>query len=149
MHRIYGAIIEIVAASVFLIPILGLYGKYIVRNTRRILAYIALGFYFVAVLSLVGFPNVIAINIDFTINIIPFIDMAADFVNACLNVLLFVPLGVFLPLLWDKYRDIKSTMLVICTCIIDIPCYKLCIHTSVTGHLWMNLFYHRYRVTAI
>lgn len=38
--------------------------------------------------------------------------MAADFVNACLNVLLFVPLGVFLPLLWDKYRDIKSTMLV-------------------------------------
>lgn len=51
-------------------------------------------------------------KIDFTINVIPFVDMISDFVNACLNVLLFVPLGIFLPVLWDKYRNIKKTMFV-------------------------------------
>lgn len=45
------------------------------------------------------------------INIVPFVNMVSDFVNACLNVLLFVPFGIFLPMLWNKYRNVKSTML--------------------------------------
>ena len=112
MHRIYGALIEILAASVFIIPLFGLYGKFVVHNLKRTLLYIVFGFYVVAVLALVGFPSIISMNLDFTINVIPFVDMVSDFINACLNVLLFVPLGIFLPMLWDEYRSIKKTMLV-------------------------------------
>lgn len=111
MHRIYSALIDIVAAAIFIVPLLALYGKISLRSLKQTLIYIVFAFYLVAVLSLVGFPSVLSLNLDFTINIIPFADMISDFVNACLNVLLFVPLGFLLPMLWKKYKAIKNTML--------------------------------------
>ena len=93
MHRIYSALIDIVAAAIFIVPLLALYGKISLRSLKQTLIYIVFAFYLVAVLSLVGFPSVLSLNLDFTINIIPLVDMISDFVNACLNVLLFVPLG--------------------------------------------------------
>ena len=36
--------------------------------------------------------------------------MIPDFANACLNVLLFIPFGFFLPTLWEKFRNVKSTI---------------------------------------
>ena len=92
MHRIYSALIDIVAAAIFIVPLLALYGKISLRSLKQTLIYIVFAFYLVAVLSLVGFPSVLSLNLDFTINIIPLVDMISDFVNACLNVLLFVPL---------------------------------------------------------
>ena len=81
-----------------------------------------LGFYFTAVLALVGFPNIASLEIDFAVNVIPFLDMVSDFTNACLNILLFVPFGFFLPILWDKFRNIKNIALVgfIATSLIEI-----------------------------
>ena len=111
MHRIYSALIDIVAAAIFIVPLLALYGKISLRSLKQTLIYIVFAFYLVAVLSLVGFPSVLSLNVDFTINIIPLVDMISDFVNACLNVLLFVPLGFLLPMLWKKYKAIKNTML--------------------------------------
>ena len=111
MHRIYSALIDIVAAAIFIVPLLALYGKISLRSLKQTLIYIVFAFYLVAVLSLVGFPSVLSLNLDFTINIIPLVDMISDFVNACLNVLLFVPLGFLLPMLWKKYKAIKNTML--------------------------------------
>lgn len=111
MYRIYATFIEIIAAAVFLIPILGLYGRRKALNLKQTLLYILFGFYLIAVLSLVGFPNVISNNLDLTINVIPFLDMIADYKNAFLNILLFLPLGIFLPMLWDNYRNIKKTLL--------------------------------------
>lgn len=112
MHRIYAAFIEMLAASVFVIPIFSIYGKCRIHNLKRTLLYMIFGFYLVAVLFLVGFPSLAFIRFDFSINVIPFVNMPADVRNTCLNVLMFVPLGIFLPVLWDEYRNIKSTMLV-------------------------------------
>lgn len=44
------------------------------------------------------------------------------FVNACLNILLFVPFGFFLPMLWSKFRSNKSTVLMglITSCIVEV-----------------------------
>lgn len=111
MHRIYSTFVEMIAAGIFILPIFSIYGKFIFHSLKRTIMYIIFGFYLVAVLALVGFPNIAYIRFDLTINVIPFVGMASDFHNACLNVLLFVPLGIFLPLLWDKYRDIKSTLI--------------------------------------
>ncbi len=66
------------------------------------------GFYLTAVLALVGFPNIISLKVELTVNIIPFVYMINDFTNACLNVLLFVPFGFFLPVLWKKFRNAKK-----------------------------------------
>lgn len=62
-------------------------------------------------LVLVGFPNLMTLNIDLSVNIIPFLDMIPDFKNACLNVLLFVPFGIFLPALWSGFRSLRRTVL--------------------------------------
>ena len=72
--------------------------------------YMIFGFYLAVVLALVGFPNIIMLQMEFTVNLIPFIYMLSDFVNACLNVFLFVPFGFFLPMLWKEFRSIKKGM---------------------------------------
>lgn len=111
MYRIYGSFIEILAASIFIIPLFILYEKYVFHNVKRTFIYIVFGFYLVAVLALVGFPDITSFEMNGKINIVPFVNIVSDFANACLNVLLFVPFGFFLPMLWDKYRNMKSTML--------------------------------------
>lgn len=108
MYRIYGALIEIAAAAVFIIPLCCIYNKLWFHSRKRTVIYMVFGLYLAALLALVGFPGVTSLEIDFSVNIIPFADMAADFVNACLNVLLFVPFGFFLPILWDTFRKIKN-----------------------------------------
>ena len=122
MYRIYSALIEIVAAAVFIIPIWCIYNKLCFHSWKRTIIYMVFGFYFTAVLALVGFPNIASLKIDFTVNVIPFLDMVSDSINACLNVLLFVPFGFFLPILWDKFRNIKNIALMgfIVTSLIEI-----------------------------
>lgn len=108
MYRIYSALIEIVAAAVFIIPIWCIYNKLYFRSWKRTTLYIIFGLYITAVLALVGFPNILSLKVELTVNIIPFVYMINDFINACLNVLLFVPFGFFLPVLWKEFRNAKK-----------------------------------------
>ena len=111
MYRIYSALIETVAAAVFIVPVWCIYHRYCFHSWKRTAIYMVVGLYFTAVLALVGFPNITSLSIDFTVNAIPFVDMVSDFVNACLNLLLFVPLGFLLPMLWDPFKTIKNSIL--------------------------------------
>jgi len=122
MHRIYAALIEIIAASVFIIPVFLIYNKAFFHNVKQTFVYIVFGFYLTAVMALVGFPNITSLTVDFTVNIIPFVDVASDFANAILNVLLFIPFGFLVPILWSEFRDRKKIILtgVEATCIIEI-----------------------------
>lgn len=122
MHRIYGALIEIAASSVFIIPVFFIYGKIVFHNFKKTLWNIVFAFYLAAVSAVTGFPGITDLRLDVTINIVPFIGMASDFKNSCLNVLLFVPFGIFLPILYDKYRNVKSIIVAgLCvTAIIEI-----------------------------
>ena len=36
--------------------------------------------------------------------------MASDVTNSILNVILFIPLGLFLPVLWERFRKLKYTL---------------------------------------
>ena len=108
MYRIYSTLIEIVAAAVFIIPIWCIYNKLLFRSWKITILYIIFGFYLTAVLALVGFPNIISLKVELTVNIIPFVYMINDCINACLNVLLFVPFGFFLPVLWKEFRNAKK-----------------------------------------
>ena len=111
MYRIYSALIEIMAAAVFIIPLWFIYNKLRFHSWKRTIIYMVFGFYLATLLALVGFPNVMSLGVNFEVNMIPFVDMVSDFTNACLNVILFVPFGFFLPILWDKFRKIKNVAL--------------------------------------
>ena len=59
---------------------------------------------------LVGFPSVTGIKIGWSYNFIPFYGMLNDITNSYLNVLLFIPLGIFVPCLWPEYRSMMKTV---------------------------------------
>lgn len=111
MHRIYSTLIEIMAAAVFVIPVWAIYNKLFFHCVKRTIVYMAFGFYLSSILALVGFPSITSLELDFSVNIVPFVDMISDFANACLNILLFVPFGFFLPTLWSEFRNKKRVIL--------------------------------------
>lgn len=112
MNRILVSMIEMVAAAVFLIPFLCVYEKCFFHNRKHIFFYLIFAFYLVAVFALVGFPTITTIqwNLNFNVNLIPFRYLIVDLKNACLNVILFIPFGIFLPLFWKKFRTVKNIL---------------------------------------
>ena len=110
MYSIYSTGIETAAASMILIPILFLYQIFIFHNIKKTAAYIIFILYLTAMCFLVGFPSVTGIKIDWSYNIIPFYGMLNDITNSYLNVLLFIPLGIFVPCLWPEYRSMMKTV---------------------------------------
>ena len=103
MYRIYSTGIETAAASAILIPILFLYHIFIFHNIKKTAAYILFSLYLAAICFLVGFPNL-------SHNFIPLRGMLTDITNSYLNVLLFIPLGIFVPCLWPEYRSMMKTV---------------------------------------
>ena len=110
MYRIYSTGIETAAASTILIPILVLYQIFIFHNIKKTAAYIIFILYLTAMCLLVGFPCVTGIKIGWSYNFIPLYGMLTDITNSYLNVLLFIPLGIFVPCLWPEYRSMMKTV---------------------------------------
>ena len=110
MYRIYSTGIETAAASAILIPILFLYHIFIFHNIKKTAAYILFSLYLAAICFLVGFPNIAGIRIVLSHNFIPLRGMLTDITNSYLNVLLFIPLGIFVPCLWPEYRSMMKTV---------------------------------------
>ena len=110
MYRIYTTGIETAAASAILIPILFLYHIFIFHNIKKTAAYIIFILYLTAMCLLVGFPCVTGIKIGWSYNFIPLYGMLNDIINSYLNVLLFIPLGIFVPCLWPEYRSMMKTV---------------------------------------
>ena len=110
MYRIYTTGIETAAASAILIPILFLYQIFIFHNIKKTAAYILFSLYLAAICFLVGFPNIAGMRIVLSHNFIPLRGMLTDITNSYLNVLLFIPLGIFVPCLWPEYRSMMKTV---------------------------------------
>ena len=110
MYRIYSTGIETAAASMILIPILFLYQIFIFHNIKKTAAYFIFMLYLTAMCFLVGFPSVAGIKIAWSYNFIPLYGMLTDITNSYLNVLLFIPLGIFVPCLWPEYRSMMKTV---------------------------------------
>ena len=110
MYRIYSTGIETAATSAILIPILFLYQIFIFHNIKKTAAYILFSLYLAAICFLVGFPNIAGMRIVLSHNFIPLRGMLTDITNSYLNVLLFIPLGIFVPCLWPEYRSMMKTV---------------------------------------
>ena len=110
MDRILITSKEVTAASIILVPILFLYHKIFFHNIKKTAAYIILILYLTAMCFLVGFPSVTGIKIGWSYNFIPFYGMLNDITNSYLNILLFIPLGIFVPCLWPEYRSMMKTV---------------------------------------
>lgn len=109
MYRIFAMCLEAGIAAIILIPTFWLLNRYCFRNPRRAACYMMMSLYLAAVDAVVGLPSLLYIRFDQNINLMPFAYMFSDYRNSLLNVLLFVPLGFFLPVLWKRFRSFLWT----------------------------------------
>jgi len=112
MIRIYLALVDVVPAAATLVPLfLILYMTAYHRNLRKSILHCLFCLYLAAVFSLVGIPNVTYFRPEANWNLIPLLGIVEDLKNSILNILLFVPLGCFLPVLWERFRKMTSAVL--------------------------------------
>lgn len=103
--------LDLFSAGLILVPLYLLLNRFFFHRLNKSAAYCIFSFYLVAVYHLVGMPCITYIRPDLNLNLIPFADMMTDLRSTLLNVALFVPLGLMLPLIWEKFRAWKSTVL--------------------------------------
>lgn len=111
MHRIFSMCLDAAIAAVVLVPIFLILNRRYFHSTKNTACYFLLAVYFSAMFAVVGLPDIRYIRFDPHFNWIPFAYMFSDFTNSFLNVLLFVPLGFFLPLYWKNFKKLHWTVL--------------------------------------
>lgn len=66
--------------------------------------------YLCGVAAVTGLPTLrYGFQFDTTINLIPFHHFFADTMQFLLNIMMFLPLGIFLPLFWERCGRLKET----------------------------------------
>ena len=105
MYRFYLAAVDLVPAAVLMIPFYWIMERFCFHNSKKSVFYCLLSCYLGVVYVLVGLPTVTYIRPEMNLNLIPILPMAEDLKNSVLNVVLFVPLGMMLPLGWRKFQE--------------------------------------------
>lgn len=111
MHRILFTCFEAAIAAVFLYPLILLLDKKQLHNRRLAIGYFLFSVYLSAMFAVAGLPNIRYIRFEPSINLKPFSYMFTDLTSTLLNVVLFLPMGLFLPLLWRRFRKPLPTVL--------------------------------------
>ena len=111
MHRLFAMCLDAAISAVFLIPLFLYLNKRTFHDPQRAAAYILFGIYLSGMFAVAGLPDIRYIRFDPRFNFVPFQYMFSDLRNTLLNVLLFVPLGFFLPLFWEKFHRPHITVL--------------------------------------
>lgn len=110
MYRFYLTAIDMLPGALLLAPVYLILNKVYFHNARKSILYYLFSCYLSVVYVLVGLPNVTYIRPELNLNLIPFLGMIDDWKNSILNILLFIPLGLILPVLWESFRNQKRTI---------------------------------------
>lgn len=142
MFYLKNLLIETLSGFIIAIPFLILFQ---IINRKRNVSYLHIigtyiySLYIFAVLSITGIPYLNGINLSFTINFIPFSDLANNFIQYILNLILFIPFGFLLPFLWTKYQKFQTTFLSGLLFSMSIEISQLfCFRTTDIDDLLMN-----------
>lgn len=116
MIPIYDIAIRSICGYMFIVPILILYFLYLKiigrkQNILHIIIAFIFCYYLFGILTVTGIGYTSTISFNPNISLIPFIGMITGPIDTILNIILFVPLGIFLPLLYKKYHHIKPVVL--------------------------------------
>ena len=98
-------------AAVFLVPLFLYLNKSYFHDTKRMAGYILFAVYLSGIFAVVGLPDIRYVRFEPRCNWVPFAYMFSDLANTVLNVLLFLPLGFFLPVFWKRFTPFLRTVL--------------------------------------
>ena len=117
MLPISDILIRSISGYVFIVPVLLLYFLYLKKAGRKqslfhIIAVLVFCYYLFGILTVTGIGYTSKIRFRPNISLIPFLGMITGPIDTMLNAILFVPLGFFLPLLYQKYHHIKPVVII-------------------------------------
>lgn len=109
-------LIRSASGYVFIVPVLILYFLYLKKSGRKqsilhVAGVFLFCYYLFGILTVTGIGYTNTMSFRPRISLIPFLDMISGPIDTILNVVLFVPFGFFLPLLYKKYHHIKPVVL--------------------------------------
>lgn len=114
LMRLLSIGIDCVSSAIFVIPALAILQCTIYRKWefKPFCVKLIFAFYAIAMFSVVGVPAIGTFQMDFGLNLIPFIDIVnspfAYMKNTILNIILFIPMGFFVPAVWKNFRSFKT-----------------------------------------
>ena len=116
MLPISDILIRSISGYVFIVPALIFYFLYLKKSKREqnsfhICAVFLFYYYLFGILTVTGIGYTSTMSFRPKISLIPFFDMISGPIDTILNIVLFVPLGGFLPLLYKKYCHVKTVVL--------------------------------------
>lgn len=116
MIPISDILVRSITGYVFIVPIIILYFGWLNKSgrTQRLLhiaAVFVFAYYLFGLLTVTGIGYTSTITFRPNISLTPFLGMITGPLDTILNVVLFVPLGCFLPLLYIKYQRMKTVAL--------------------------------------
>ena len=120
MFFIYSVALQSILGFAPLLPVTASYHSVLVRRDRKerlktsvphVIAVYLFCLTLVAILTATGIPAVDNLAFSPKINPIPFVEISEYPVNYMLNVMLFVPFGFLLPVLWKKFEKMRFVLL--------------------------------------
>lgn len=107
-------LIRSISGYVFVVPGVLLYFGYLMKTKKKqtlihFVATLVFCYYLIGMFTMVGIHAFKAFSPR--IVFVPFVDMISGPVDTILNVILFIPLGFFLPLLYRKYNTVNRVAL--------------------------------------
>ena len=116
MIPISDILIRPISGYMFIVPVFVLYFLWLKKTGRtqsilHIAAVFVFGYYLFGLLSVTGIGYTSTISFRPKISWVPILGMITGPMDTILNVVLFIPLGFFLPLLYKKYYRMKTVAL--------------------------------------
>ena len=111
MYRFYLAAVDMLPAALILLPVYWVLNRACLHHAGTSILYYLFSCYLSVVYVLVGLPNITYIRPELNLNLIPFLGLFRDLESSVLNILLFIPLGMALPILWKTFRRLQKTLL--------------------------------------
>ena len=108
-------LIRSISGYIFVVPIVLFYFLYLKKvNKKQTLLhniiFLAFCYYIIGILTMTGIGKLYSFSPN--IVLIPFVDMIRCPIDTLLNIVLFVPLGFFLPFLYKKYKNVGKVALI-------------------------------------
>ncbi len=113
MLRLLSTGIDLAAFGTVGVPVMMVLVLPVLRVTSfgKRVALTALSLYLAAVASLVGLPSIDRLVFEPDVCLIPFAGLGDGLTERLMNVLLFLPFGFLLPVIWERFRDLLPTAL--------------------------------------
>ena len=116
MIPISDIIIRSISGYVFIVPIIILYYLFLGRRNKKqtflhIIVVSVFRYYLFGILTVTGIGFTKSVVFRPNLSFVPFVGMLTGPIDTMLNIILFVPMGLFLPLLYKKYNSIKTVAL--------------------------------------